>query len=144
MLVGIGTRLLVVVMACVLVASGASAEAAQRGKAGTASTEATAGKHRDNGLHRGWQIAPGITGVRPPSGGLQEPALARGYADGYEQGLSDGREGNRYDPVKHREYRSGDLGYNKSYGTRDAYKNNYRAGFRQGYEEGYRDGTGRR
>jgi flagellar biosynthesis/type III secretory pathway protein FliH len=123
-------------------ASGASAEAAQRGRRAGAAEGGPAGQHQ--GLHRGWQIAPGITGVRPPRGGLQEPALARGYADGYEQGLSDGREGNRYDPVKHREYRSGDLGYERSYGTRDAYKNNYRAGFRQGYEEGYRDGTGRR
>jgi hypothetical protein len=70
--------------------------------------------------------------------GYQEPAFARGYADGRELGKSDGRSGKRYDPVGHREYRDGDQAYYRAYGSRDAYKNNYRAGFRQGYEEGYR------
>lgn len=68
----------------------------------------------------------------------QEPAFARGYTDGYEQGLRDGRSRARYDPVSGRGYRSGDAGYEKDYGSRDAYKNNYRAGFRQGYDDGYR------
>ena len=68
----------------------------------------------------------------------EEPAFARGYAAGKERGLADAKKGDRYDPVASREYRSGDLGYAASYGSRDAYKSNYRAGFRQGYEEGYR------
>ena len=76
---------------------------------------------------------------------VQEPATARGYADGYERGLDDGRDRDRYDPVGHRNYRSGDLGYYRDYGPREAYRNNYRSGFRQGYEDGYRDGArGRR
>jgi flagellar biosynthesis/type III secretory pathway protein FliH len=83
--------------------------------------------------------------VFPGRGGrqqFQEPAVARGFNDGYERGLSDGRDGDRYDPVGSRDYRDGDNGYSGSYrGTRDAYKNNYRTGFRQGYEDGYRDGT---
>lgn len=70
-----------------------------------------------------------------------EAAYTRGYADGYEHGLADGRRRQRYDPVESREYRDGDGGYTESYGSRDAYRNNYRAGFRQGYENGYRDGT---
>lgn len=82
-------------------------------------------------------------GRRAP-GGYQEAAAARGYSDGFEAGLNDGRRGNRYDPVASRDYRDGDNGYSRSYGSRDAYRNNYRAGFRQGYEEGYRDGTRRR
>lgn len=76
---------------------------------------------------------------------VQEPATARGYADGYERGLDDGRDRDRYDPVGHRNYRAGDLGYYRDYGPREAYRNNYRSGFRQGYEDGYRDGArGRR
>lgn len=71
----------------------------------------------------------------------EEPAYARGYADGYERGLTDGRSRDRYDPVGSREYRDGDNGYRGDYGSREAYRNNYRAGFRQGYEDGYRDGT---
>jgi hypothetical protein len=75
----------------------------------------------------------------------QEPATARGYADGYRRGLEDGRDRDRYDPVGHGDYRSGDPGYSRSYGSRDSYRVNYRAGFRQGYEDGYRDAArGRR
>ena len=68
----------------------------------------------------------------------QEPAFARGYADGYKRGVDDNRDRNRYDPVGHADYRRGDEGYYRDYGSRDAYKNNYRAGYRQGYEDGYR------
>ena len=68
----------------------------------------------------------------------EEPAFARGYAAGKEQGVADAKKGDRYDPVASKEYRDGDLGYAASYGSRDAYRSNYRAGFRQGYEEGYR------
>ena len=71
----------------------------------------------------------------------QEPAFASGFNEGYEKGLQDGRDGDRYDPVRHSDYRDADQGYRSSYGSKDAYKNNYRAGFRQGYEQGYRDGT---
>ena len=71
----------------------------------------------------------------------QEPAFARGYDDGYQDGAGDGRRGLRYDPADSRQYRDGDGGYVDAYGTRDAYRNNYRAGFRQGYEAGYRGAT---
>ena len=74
-------------------------------------------------------------------GGYQDPAFARGYSDGFERGLDDGRDRDRYDPVRHRDYRDADDGYFRDYGPKQAYENNYRAGFRQGYEEGYRDGT---
>ncbi len=89
------------------------------------------------GFTRQWR--PG----RP--GRAQEPATARGYTDGYRRGRDDGRDHERYDPVGHGAYRTGDPGYRRDYGSRDAYKNNYRAGFRQGYDDGYREGTrGRR
>jgi hypothetical protein len=73
--------------------------------------------------------------------GYQEPALARGYSDGWERGLDDGRERHRYDPTREGDYRDADNGYSRSYGSKDAYKTNYRSGFRQGYEDGYRDAT---
>lgn len=74
-------------------------------------------------------------------GPFLEPAFARGYDDGFERGSDDSDDHDRYDPVGHRDYRRGDVGYTRDYGSRDAYKNNYRAGFRQGYDEGYKDGT---
>jgi len=90
------------------------------------------------------RLEPDNAQSRPGTSGYQEPAYARGYSDGFRQGQSDGRDGDRYDPIGHRDYRDGDQGYYGSYGSRDAYKNNYRAGYREGYEEGYRTATGRR
>jgi hypothetical protein len=74
----------------------------------------------------------------------EEPAYARGYADGFRNAQEDRKARRRYDPVAHREYRDADQGFSRSYGTVEAYRNNYRAGFRAGYDAGYRDDTGRR
>lgn len=73
--------------------------------------------------------------------GYQEPAFARGYQDGHQRGLADGKGRQRYDPADSPDYRNGDQGYASAYGSRDAYRSNYRAGFRQGYEQGYREAT---
>jgi len=94
--------------------------AAQRGR----------GRVREN---RGLVLRGGPRGTVDP--------YATGYERGFEVGLKDGRDGDRYDPVRHRNYRDGDEGYRSEHGSRDAYKNNYRAGFRQGYEVGYRQGS---
>jgi hypothetical protein len=72
--------------------------------------------------------------------GYQDPAFSRGYADGWDHGADDRHDRDRYDPVRHGDYKSADDGYSRSYGSKDAYKNNYRSGFRQGYEAGYRNG----
>jgi hypothetical protein len=70
-----------------------------------------------------------------------DAASLNGYESGWDLGLLDGRDGERYDPVRHRDYRDADRGYASTYGSRDGYKTKFRAGFRQGYEEGYREGT---
>ena len=67
-------------------------------------------------------------------------ALLAGVNDGYEAGLDDGRDGRRFDPVGERRYRSADHGYDRRYGSRDAWKVRYREGFTRGYEEGFNDG----
>jgi hypothetical protein len=72
--------------------------------------------------------------------GYQDPAFARGYSDGWDHGADDRHDRDRYDPVRHGDYKSADDGYSRTYGSKDAYKNNYRSGFRQGYEAGYRNG----
>jgi hypothetical protein len=76
--------------------------------------------------------------------GYQDPAFARGYSDGWDRGADDGRDRDRYDPVRHGDYRDANDGYSRTYGSKDAYRINYRAGFRQGYDDGYRDGVRRR
>lgn len=104
---------------------------------------ATAGRADAQAIprERGWRlIQPDLFSRQAPRR-HDEPAFARGYADGYRIGLGDGRSRQRYDPAGNPDYRRGDQGYSRSYGSRDAYRNNYRAGFRLGYEEGYRDGT---
>ncbi|MGE0592888.1 MAG: hypothetical protein AB7G23_08200 [Vicinamibacterales bacterium] len=87
-----------------------------------------------------------VVGNGPRAAGrraIGEPAFARGFADGYERGLDDGDDGDRYDPVRHRDYRQANDGYFREYGPQDAYRANYRAGFSEGYESGYRDGRRR-
>ena len=74
----------------------------------------------------------------------EEPAFARGYADGFRHAQEDRRDRRRYDPVGHSDYRNTDQRFSRSYGTLEAYRNNYRAGFRAGYDAGYRDDTGKR
>ena len=40
----------------------------------------------------------------------EEPAYTRGYADSYRHSQDDGSDRRRYDPIGHRDYRSGDQG----------------------------------
>ena len=117
-----GTRIITAVVAAALISSSAAPLAAQ-GR----------GRGRGNAETPRWSL-PGR--VIPQK--YEEPAFARGFSAGKERGEADAKKGDRYDPVASKDYRDGDLGYEASYGSRDAYKSNYRAGFRQGYEEGYR------
>jgi hypothetical protein len=94
-----------------------------------------AGYERVRGVGR----SPNDRGAFPDRrDGFGEPAYARGYADGFDKGRDDWMDRDRYDPVRHREYRDGDRGYSGNYGSREAYKQYYREGFREGYEDGYR------
>ena len=93
---------------------------------------------RRDGIRQGIPQGRGPV-IRQAPGRYREPAAARGYADGYEEGIRDARGRDRYDPVRSRDYRNADQGYYREYGSREAYRNNYRLGFRQGYDAGYRD-----
>jgi hypothetical protein len=83
----------------------------------------------------------GSRGRSNPSRIYQDAARLKGYESGWDLGLLDGRSGERYDAVRHREYRDADAGYATSYGSPEGYRTKFRAGFRQGYEDGYREGT---
>ena len=72
-------------------------------------------------------------------GRRQDYAFQRGFEDGYRRGRDDGRDGDRYDVYRHRDYRNGDDGYNRRFGPRDFYRDSYREGFRAGYDRGYRE-----
>jgi len=82
-----------------------------------------------------------------PSGSNRYPgqygydvAFQNGVNDGYDKGIEDARDNDRFDPTRHGWYRSGERGYERQYGSREQYKNLYRGGFREGYERGYREG----
>ena len=53
--------------------------------------------------------------------------------------MEDARDGDRFDPVRAKDYRDGDNGYDRRYGTRDQWKVAYRDGSKAGYERGYRE-----
>lgn len=95
------------------------------------------------GYQAGYRRAPIGRGAPSWSGNAGprfDVAAQQGYSDGYEAGLNDARNGNRFDPIGERRYRSADRGYNRSYGDKDRYKANYRTGFINGYEAGFRGG----
>jgi hypothetical protein len=73
-------------------------------------------------------------------GGYQDIAYSRGFDDGYRRGLDAARDGDRYDVRRERQYRSGDNGYNRRYGSRNQWQQAYRNGFSSGYDRGFRDG----
>ena len=129
----LGTTLLAIIVACAALTP-AAAKGGQRARGRGHAIEQN---HADS---RQSKDTPG-RGRANGSRIHQDPASAAGYENGYDLGLTDGREGQGYDPVRHRDYRDAQRGYASSYGSREGYKTNFRAGFRQGYEDGYREGT---
>jgi len=79
----------------------------------------------------------------PRYGSYGTAAANNGFRDGYDQGRSDARDGDRYDPVSASRYRNGDHDYDKRYGSKDDYKREYRTAFERGYEQGFREIRGR-
>jgi len=82
--------------------------------------------------------------ARRRNAGRSGIAFDNGSSDGYDRGRADVRDGSQHDPVRHRQYRSADRGYDSRIGSREQYRNAYRDGFRDGYESGYRDGENSR
>ena len=62
----------------------------------------------------------------------------RGFREGVTEGEKDGRSRDpfRYDDEK--DYRKGDVGYHRNYGSRARYQDIFRQGFVDGYTQGYR------
>jgi hypothetical protein len=91
------------------------------------------------GSYGGYGTPRNDRGYGYPGGyGYGDPARDYGYREGFEKGAEDARDGDRFDPLRHKWYREGDRHYNSRYGSRDRYMAAYRDAFRQGYEEGYR------
>lgn len=96
-----------------------------------------------------WGRSPGYPGGGYPGERYGYPgasygriAFDRGYRDGREEGVEAGRKSDHYDPYREKDYRKGENGYERRYGSKDDYKQQYRDGFVAGYERGYRDARG--
>ena len=74
--------------------------------------------------------------------GFDRVSFENGYHDGYDQGRSDAKDRDQYDPASHSRYKSADRKYEKEYGSKDRYKAVYRDGFLTGYAEAFRAATG--
>ena len=83
---------------------------------------------RGYGVYAEWGYRNGGSSLRG--------AFDYGRRDGYDAGMDAAHYG-RYEPFRHRYYRS-TRGWSHRFGGRNAYDVNYRNGFRSGYEEGYR------
>jgi len=94
------------------------------------------GRGRSGGAPPVWWDGRGQN--RP--GARVDLALENGYLDGYESGLDDGADRDRFNPVNDRRYRDADHGYERFYGPRELYRNRYRAAYQDGYRAGYEDG----
>ena len=127
----VGKQLLAIAMTGAMLAAPLASDAGQG--------RSRRGPQGNPGLQREWDANSGR--ARGNSRSYQDPASSTGYESGYDRGLIDGRDGQRYDPVRHKDYRDAERGYSGSYGSRDGYKTNFRTGFRQGYEDGYREGA---
>ena len=129
-----GKTLVAMIVALAPLAMSDVSDASQRGRGRSRAPEqkqALSGDSREN-PGRGRAHTPRI---------YQDSASATGYENGHDLGLLDGRDGQRYDPVRHKDYRDTQRGYTQSYGSREGYRTNFRSGFRQGYEDGYREGA---
>jgi hypothetical protein len=61
----------------------------------------------------------------------------QGYSRGYDSGKQDQSSGAMFDVNNHTDFKTADIGWNKSDGSRSKYKKGFRAGFRAGYGDGY-------
>jgi hypothetical protein len=91
------------------------------------------------GSNGGYRDPRGFPSPRPGVVyGYRSPATDIGYRDGLEAGRDDARDGDSFDPVGSKRYRSADHEYSDRYGSKDDYKREYREAFQRGYQEGYR------
>jgi len=71
--------------------------------------------------------------------GIYQIAQQNGYNDGLRKGAEDAREGHN-NPTGTSLFRNADNGYDRSMGSKDAYRQAYRQAFLQGFSEAQRGG----
>ena len=69
---------------------------------------------------------------------VRRVAYDRGFSEGVREGEKDARSRDRFRYDDEGDYRRGDIGYHRSYGSFELYRQTFRQGFADGYTEGYR------
>jgi hypothetical protein len=80
---------------------------------------------------------------RPSYGGVpyaeaRRAAYDNGFREGVRDGETDGRRRDRFEYRDERDFQRADLGYHRSFGDVERYRQSFRAGFVDGYSQGYR------
>jgi hypothetical protein len=73
---------------------------------------------------------------------VRRVAYDRGFREGVTEGEKDGRSRDPYRYQDEGDFRRADVGYNRSYGDLDRYRQTFRQGFADGYAQGYRRYSG--
>lgn len=68
---------------------------------------------------------------------VRRVAYDRGFREGRIEGEKDGRSRDRFRYQDERDFQRADIGYNRSYGDIERYRQSFRAGFADGYADGY-------
>ena len=94
--------------------------------------------------HRGPAVGRSYSGFATPH--YAQLGYDSGYRDGYEKGRGDARNRKdvRYDPGRHKWFKSASRGYKNHYGVKPAYQQVYRSGFQSGYDAAFHDLLGPR
>jgi len=66
-----------------------------------------------------------------------QAASENGYRDGFEDGKQAALNGNEYRPANSSDFQEADDGYDRSFGSKDAYGHTYRASYLKGYNAGF-------
>src|SRR5262245_15406981 len=64
-------------------------------------------------------------------------AYNEGYQRGLQSGEQDARRGDSFNYTDESDFRRGDIGYRREYGSVDQYRNQFRRGFETGYRAGF-------
>jgi flagellar biosynthesis/type III secretory pathway protein FliH len=82
--------------------------------------------------------APAMLHAREQWGAYgNQQAYNEGYQRGLRAGEGDVRRGDSFNYTDESDFRRGDVGYRREYGSLDVYRNQFRRGFETGYREGY-------
>jgi hypothetical protein len=68
---------------------------------------------------------------------MRRAAYDNGFREGVKEGEKDGRQRDRFEYRDEGDFQRGDVGYHRTYGDVERYRQSFRAGFADGYGQGF-------